>query len=161
MATNQSHINSSCCVYLKKKKLFSPEASIRKRHKSKRHATDLGLVFLKYDATPETNFNNDLIDPFMSCYLSNMILYSLMSLKMTKKSYFNFIDCLWSLVILQPLQEIAALSKVVSQLLVFSNCEIMVHFHSSVLFALVSRENGFLFSISGSGLQSVDCGPLL
>lgn len=81
------------CLF-KKKKLFSPEASIRKRHKSKRHATDLGLVFLKYDATSETNFNNDLIDPFMSCYLSNMILYSLMSLKMTKKSYFNFIDCL-------------------------------------------------------------------
>lgn len=152
--------------YLKKIKnkntSFQPRNQYKKKKQKQKTCNRFRIFFLKHDATPETNFNTDLIDPFMSCYLSNVILYSLMSLKMTKKSYFNFIDCLWSLVIPKPLQEIAALSKVASQLHVFSNCEIMVNSHSSVLSSvLVSWENGFLFFISGSGLQSVDCCPLL
>ncbi len=74
--------------YLKKIKnkntSFQPRNQYKKKKQKQKTCNRFRIFFLKHDATPETNFNTDLIDPFMSCYLSNVILYSLMSLKWQK-----------------------------------------------------------------------------
>lgn len=90
-------------------------------------------------------------------------LYSLMSPKMTKKLYFNFyrsVSEVW--LFPKPLQESAALSKAPGQRYALSKRERMADLGSSVLIALVSPENGFLFFHFKfrESLQSVDCASL-